>query len=451
MNFGPLVILVLGKDARTHAIVSALRRSGREVKIYVITEFRIPGLLLESEGYLIWDLCDVERVAEYARQVRPDLAVIGPEEPLGAGVVDALQALGIPCFGPHQAAARIETSKSWSRGLLDRHDLAGNPQYEVFHAEAGIEAYLHSLGEFVIKPDGLTGGKGVRVYPEHFGSFDEAYGYAVDLVRSEGVVVIEERLDGEEFSLQTITDGTSVLHCPVVQDHKRAFPGDTGPNTGGMGSYSLPDHGLPFLDQRELDVARRLNESVIAAIEDECGEPYRGVLYGGFIATASGVRLIEYNARFGDPEALNVLSLFQGDFLELALATATGTLDQVSAGFAGRATVCKYVVPLGYPGGPKERTEVTVPAALYADPNIRLYWAATELQDDGRVMLTGSRALGVVGIGDTLAEAEQRAEAAAHRIGGKVRYRSDIGTTEAVARRIEHMAQVRSRPVAHAV
>jgi phosphoribosylamine--glycine ligase len=261
-------------------------------------------------------------------------------------------------------------------------------------------------------------------------------------------VVIEERLVGEEFSLQTITDGEAVLHCPVAQDHKRAYVGDTGPNTGGMGSYSCPDGSLPFLDASDVAAARRINEATIDALGRETGTPYRGVLYGGFMAVGGGVKLIEYNARFGDPEAMNVLPVLEGDLANLLLAAATGRLGTVDAGFAAKATVCKYVVPNGYPEGTSTGGADT-DAVITADdsvlgPDLRRYWAATELADDSSVRLTGSRGLAFVGIADTLVEAEERAEQGASSVSGFVRHRSDIGTSEAVARRSAHLSGIRS-------
>jgi phosphoribosylamine--glycine ligase len=208
---------------------------------------------------------------------------------------------------------------------------------------------MEELGDFVVKPDGLTAGKGVKVFGEHLHSIDQAFAYATEVLETHPRVQIEERLEGEEFSLQTITDGRSVIHCPLVQDHKRAFAGDQGPNTGGMGSYSCADFSLPFLSDADVLQAHIISEKVIEALNAETGRPYKGVLYGGFIATADGVRLIEYNARFGDPEAMNVLPILDADFADLCFSVAEGTLGDTSWSFQSRATVCKYVVPEAYP------------------------------------------------------------------------------------------------------
>jgi phosphoribosylamine-glycine ligase len=209
-----------------------------------------------------------------------------------------------------------------------------------------------------------------------------------------------------------------------------------------MGSYSCPDGSLPFLTEEDVALARTVNEATIAALGRETGTPYRGVLYGGFMAVAGGVRLIEYNARFGDPEAMNVLPLFTGDLVELMWATSTGRLGQTKTSFETRATVCKYVVPSSYPEGSSDGGVVsTDDSALGSD--LRCYWAATELATDSSIRLTGSRGLAFVGIGDTLATAEALAERGASSVSGPVRHRGDIGTQQAMARRAEHMLQIR--------
>ena len=206
--------------------------------------------------------------------------------------------------------------------LLKEYNIQGSPEFRVFKSSEGLASYLQYLNNFVIKPDGLTGGKGVRLSGEHLSSISEAVDYANELFDKHGSVLVEEKLEGEEFSLQSITDGKSMVNCPIAQDHKRAYDGDLGPNTGGMGSYTCADFSLPFLDHTDVENAKKINLDVAKAIEKKTGHPYRGVLYGGFMATADGVRLIEYNARFADPEGMNIIPLFNSDFLEMCYAVA---------------------------------------------------------------------------------------------------------------------------------
>lgn len=451
MSSGHLKVGLIGKDGRTDAIAAMCVASTLRIRLFGLAEFRIPGLVEKCESVeVVHSLTDTEAILKWARDVRPDLVIIGPEEPLEAGAVDALREIGIACFGPARALARIESSKAWTRELVEKHSIDGNPKFCVFDEPSGIESYLEDEAAFVVKPDGLTGGKGVKLYPEHFDSRDDAIGYAKEIVAGHAKVVIEERLEGEEFSLQTITDGITFIHCPVVQDHKRAYNGDSGPNTGGMGSYSCADHSLPFLKPNEIADAKRINELVAAAIEEETGERYTGVLYGGFIATADGVKLIEYNCRFGDPEALNVLPLMQTDFVELAIAVTRHRLREVNVEFENLATVCKYVVPVDYPVAKKPGVPIKLPESAHSTPGVSVFWAACNQMNDSEVHMTGSRALAVVGAARELQEAERLAETVASDFGPDVRHRSDIGTVELVERRVAHMSDVRSGTVLHA-
>ena len=444
MPAGRKKILLVGTDARTDALAAACLASSSHPQLFAYAELRSPGLLEKCEGRVeVGAVTDVEAIVDHVRTIAPDLVIVGPEGPLGAGLVDAILELDICCFGPRRLLAQVETSKIWTRTVAARHQVPGAPRFAVVQEPGELRSVLEAFADFVVKPDGLTGGKGVKVFGEHLASIDEAAAYALEILEGDGRVLIEERLTGQEFSLMSITDGATVVHCPVVQDHKRAFDGDTGPNTGGMGSYSCADFTMPFLTDADLAQARAINEQMVRALALETGLPYQGVLYGGFMATADGVRLIEYNARFGDPEAMNVLPLLESDFVDICEAVATRRLADVPVRFAHKATVCKYVVPLSYPGGEGKAGAVSVPAAVQAIENLSYYWAAVELVD-GQPMLTGSRALAFTGIGDTLAEAEQLAERGAASVQGPVRYRRDIGTAAAVARRSEQMSALRS-------
>jgi phosphoribosylamine--glycine ligase len=444
-------VVDIGKDARTDALGRGLAASRRLGTLTSISELHPPGMLDRAARFLGGvSPTQLDPIIDFLRVAPPDLAVIGPEDPLAAGIVDRLEdELGIACFGPRSALAKVESSKCWTRELVAESGLAGNPEFRIIRRSSDIRPYLEALGEFVVKPDGLTGGKGVRVSGEHLGSMEEAVDYAAMLLDQDGVVLIEERLDGEEFSLQTITDGSTVVHCPVVQDHKRAYAGDTGPNTGGMGSYSCSDHSLPFLTAPDLKAAQEINAGMIGALGQKTRRPYRGVLYGGFMATADGVRLIEYNCRFGDPEAMNVLSVLSSDLVELCWATASGQLGRLNVRFEPRATVCKYLVPDGYPAAKVAGEAVHVPAELaaWSDPSVRVYWASVNRDaPTGQVRLTGSRSLAVLGIGATLAEAEERAESGARMVSGPLQHREDIGTRALVERRVAHMRRLRSSP-----
>lgn len=437
-------ILVAGKDARTDAIAGALAASPLTAELYALSELENPpGLLRVCKEVRRGKLTDLDWMQQATREIAPDLVVVGPEEPLAAGYVDRLEEMGIPAFGPPSELAEIESSKAWARELLEKYDIPGNPAHRAFEGSESLRDYMEELGDFVVKPDGLTAGKGVKVFGEHLHSIDQAFAYALDVLQTHPRVQIEERLEGEEFSLQTITDGDAVIHCPLVQDHKRAFAGDQGPNTGGMGSYSCADFSLPFLSDADVLQAHTISEKVIAALASETGKPYKGVLYGGFIATADGVRLIEYNARFGDPEAMNVLPILDADFAEICFAVAEGELSGVDWSFQPRATVCKYVVPEAYPQ-PSEPTKLGITPAELDEFGASWFWAACE-QHGEDVYMTSSRTGAFVGSGDSLHKAEAAAEQAAQELkqGRPIRYRGDIGTEPLIRKRIEHMQDLR--------
>jgi phosphoribosylamine--glycine ligase len=442
-------VLVLGKDGRTHCIADAISAGGGTV--YGMSDFDTPGLKRLSKQFRRARTDDVRAVLEFAKEVRPDLAVIGPEEPLAAGVVDAIQEeLGTPCVGPTKALARIESSKSFTRKLLVEYAIPGNIEHRVFDSLDGLEKYLRRLQQFVIKPDGLTGGKGVKVFGEQLDSIEHAVAYASELLaKRKGPVVVEEKLEGEEFSLQSLCDGESVIHTIPVQDHKRALEGDRGPNTGGMGSYSCEDHALPFLSREHLVEAREINARVMRALQAKTGQPYRGVLYGGFMVTAEGVRLLEYNARFGDPEAMNVLSVLNGNFLEVCEAIASGSLNRVSVEFEPKATVCKYVVPQGYPDNPVQGVAIDADSIPKSTDEVRVYYAAVN-ESEGKIFLTGSRAIALVGVASSVFLASELVERAISKIPGPLSHRRDIGTRELIQKRVSHYEHLRDPVSAYA-
>jgi len=426
-------ILVVGGGGREHAIVSALARN-QKTAIFSAMNKRNPGIAAIAKKVLLCRETDVPRVVAFARETGVDYAFIGPEAPLEAGAVDALESAGIACVGPTKAAARLETDKAFCRQLMDQHALAGRPMYRVFHSTADAVNFIREYeGDLVVKPIGLTGGKGVRIMGEQVDR-DGAIAYVKSLG---GEAVLEERLLGEEFTLQAFVDGTSLVPMPLVQDHKRAFEGDTGPNTGGMGSYSMPDHMLPFVSRRDYTAALDIMKSVVAVME-RTGNPYKGILYGQFMNTAEGPKVIEFNARFGDPEAMNVLSLLVSDLSGIVCRIAEGSLGSTTVQFDSQASVCKYLVPAGYPDSPHAGDPIT----LKKNPRALLYYANVEERAGSLVTLT-SRSLAYVGIGPTLEEAERDAEEAASSVKGAVRHRPDVGTRELLGRRIAHMEALR--------
>src|SRR5881296_3621586 len=439
-------VLVVGGGGREHAIVEALHRS--QADIYAAMSNQNPGIRRRSKDVLLGDVTDVERIVSWAKGHGIELAVIGPEAPLGNGITDALEAVAIPTVGPSREAAQLETNKEFTRALMQAHQIPGVPQFWAFDDLARFEEFVNDSDfEFVIKPLGLTGGKGVRVWGDHFSSKAEALAYGREILEKKiggtARFLVEEKLVGEEFSLQAFCDGRALVPMPLAQDHKRAYEGDKGPNTGGMGSYSDADHRLPFLTNEDFDRALETMTRTVEAMAAR-GTPFKGILYGGFMATKDGPMLLEYNVRFADPEAMNVLPILEDDFLTLCEKLVDGNLP-TTARFAGRSTVCKYVVPAGYGTTPKAGVAIDVDEARITKAGAELFYASVE-EHDGQVFTTASRSLAVVGVAESLPEAESACEAGLTHVRGNVYVRHDIGTAAAIARKVEHMRTIRSRP-----
>src|SRR3989338_5139739 len=356
-----------------------------------------PGIFPLSKNIEIGSYSDLEKIKEFAGENEIDFAFIGPEDPLSFGVVDALRDIGIESIGPTKLMARLETSKSFTRELLQKYNIDGNPNFKAFNKNNSdeIKDFMNELEGVVVKPDGLTGVKGVKVQGDHFNTKNEALDYCREVLETHPAVIVEEKLDGEEFSLQCLTDGKTVIATPPVQDHKRAYENDLGSNTGGMGSYSCENHLLPFLKKEHVNAALEITKKVAKAINEETGLYYKGVMYGGFILTKDGVKLIEYNARFGDPEAMNVLPLLKTDFASVCQSIIVQELNRIRVEFEKKATVCKYAVPKGYPDKPLKNEKIFVEKPK----NAKIYYASVEQKEDGLYM-TGSRAIAFLGIGN---------------------------------------------------
>ena len=433
-------ILLIGSGSREHAIAKAINKSSIETKLYCVSGAINPGIDKLSDGYHIANVCDCDAIVEYAKVQNVTLVIIGPEAPLEVGLADKLKEIGISVVGPTKDHAQLETSKAFTRDLIEEYKIDANPFFKRFDTMDGVLETLQKYEKkFVIKADGLCGGKGVLVWGDHLHSIDESIRHCQSLVDVGKEFVIEEKLVGEEFSLISFTDGKNFIHMPAVQDHKRAHEGDRGPNTGGMGTYSDANHSLPFLSDSDIERAKEINEKVVHALADKFGTPYQGIVYGGFMATISDIKVIEYNARFGDPEAMNLLSLLDGDFVEIAKAIATGDLDRVGTSFKNQASVCKYMVPLGYPVNSVKNFKIDI---SQCPEDVELFLGAVDFKNE-ELIGTGSRAIAVLGLGDTIVEAEAKAENGVRNIYGKLYHRPDIGTKNLINKRIKHMNMLR--------
>ena len=435
-----LRILLIGSGAREHAIARSLSLSTKKKEIYCLATNYNPGISEICSNIVVENINDPDIVKNYAKKQKIGFAIIGPENPLANGIADALSDIGIGSIGPKKSLAQVETSKSFARELLTEYKIPGCPKFKTFSNMGGVKDFLEYLGEnYVVKYDGLAGGKGVRVAGDHLHSHGEAISYCEELIEKGGTFVIEKKLIGEEFSLMSFCDGSSLSHMPAVQDHKRAYEEDMGPNTGGMGTYSDSDHSLPFLENSHIRSAQKINEKTASALKDKFGEGYKGILYGGFIATKDGVQLIEYNARFGDPEAMNILSILETDLIDICRAILDEELDKIDISFHNMATVCKYAVPDGYPDNPVKNVQIDVSGV---DNLEKLFHASVELKNE-KLIEIGSRTVAFVGTGETIWEAEKIAEDEISKVKGPLFHRKDIGTTELIQKKINHMVSLK--------
>ena len=427
-------VLLVGGGGREHAIAHAVADSA-EATLYACASNTNPGIRKLAAGYENVDETDADAVVDYAESVDATLAVIGPESALQAGVADALDAAGVYTFGPQAEEARIETDKAFQREFMQEQGIPGCPAFETFESADDAAAHLADIEfDVAVKPRGLTGGKGVRVTGDQV-THEEAIEYVRE--SGHGEWVVEERLVGEEFTVQAFVANGSVRVSPAVQDHKRAYEGDEGPNTGGMGSYSDARFELPFISGEEYDAAVDVIEATVEALDG-----YKGILYGQFMLTTEGPKVVEFNARFGDPEAMNTLPVLESGFVSL-LSAARDDEPLPELAFGAQATVCKYAVPEGYPTDPVVGAEVKIDEAGAESVGARLFYASVDARDDG-VFTTTSRSFAVVGVADSIREAEELTEAALAEAGEEgLRVRHDIGTADLLQRRVDHMREIR--------
>jgi phosphoribosylamine--glycine ligase len=414
-------VLVVGGGGREHALAWKLRQSPRVPELYCAPG---NGGIAQVATCVPIEATDVRALLAFAREKQIDFTVVGPEAPLSAGLVDLFAEHGLRAFGASRAAAELEGSKAFAKELMRRH---GIPTAEArsFTDLDAARAHVRALGApLVVKADGLAAGKGViicRTLPEAEEALAEimerrAFGAAGDRV------LVEEFLVGEEASFLAFTDGDAVVAMPASQDHKAVFDGDQGPNTGGMGAYSP----APVVTQALADeVMRTVMIPTVRAMAAE-GRPYRGVLYAGLMITKNGIRVLEYNARFGDPEAQPVLMRMQGDLLPVLEACVDGRLAQTPVAWLDDAAVCVVLASGGYPGNyPKGLPIVGLDEAA-REEGVVVFHAGTARRD-GQVVTAGGRVLGVTARGATVREAVDRAYRAAGKISFEgMHYRKDI-------------------------
>lgn len=414
-------VLVLGSGGREHALAWAIAKSPRLDSLFVAPGNGGTATIAKNVPL---DMNDADAVIGFARSENIDLVVVGPEAPLVAGVADAIRAAGIAVFGPGAQGARLEGSKSFSKEFMLAHGLP-TARYKKCTSQDEAMDYLHEVGApIVVKADGLAAGKGV-VVAEDMEEAEEAVRdcFAGDFGEAGSVVVIEEMLEGPECSMLAFLSEGKALAMPCAQDHKRAFDGDLGPNTGGMGVYSP----VPCVTL-ELEAAmQEIMQNAAAATAKEFDDAYTGVLYGGFMLTAEGPKLLEFNARFGDPETQVIMPRLESDALEAFYMVATGKLDALDLRWTDQVAVCVVLASDGYPGSyEKGKVILGIEEAEELD-GVTVFHAGTAFNQDDELVTNGGRVLNVVALADTFEDARELAYEACDKINfeGK-QYRHDI-------------------------
>lgn len=439
MNIG-----LVGSGGREHALAIQLAKKRPQDNLTIFASHFNPGMVPFSDNFIVGELGDIHSIKNTFQKFGVELAIVGPETPLMLGVVDILRENGILTFGPTRSQARLEGDKSFMRNLLEQRVGWGSPRWLLVTPSNfnSARSFIEEVGQVAVKPLGLTAGKGVRVMGVHLRDASDALADAQTWLQRDGSVLLEERLIGEEFSRMVMVSGDQIAPLPVAQDFKYALDGDRGGMTGGMGAYTMADGTLPFLLADDLASADRLIKDVVGALALETGQPYRGFLYGQFMATAKGVRLIEFNTRLGDPEGINIMSLLENDIPEILLQAASGDFQPGSVHSLHLASVVKYMVPMAYPeSGPAHPFHFDEKAVSQA--GLSLICASVKKVDMQWVTL-GSRTLALCGLGQTPGEVSQRIETLLQEMEpAGLRHRRDIGCGIILQEKISRMNRIR--------
>jgi phosphoribosylamine--glycine ligase len=414
-------VLLIGSGGREHALALSLVKSPRLTKLFIAPGN--PGTAQVGENVAV-NVSNHSAVVNFCRLMRIELVVVGPERPLVEGIVDALEAAGILAFGPTKAAAQLEGSKAFTKELCRRHSIP-TAEFERFKEREAALSYVRTRGApIVVKADGLASGKGVIIAPtlaEAEAAIESMFFGAFGSAGAE--VVIEELLEGEEISFFALSDGNRVLPFPSAQDHKRVGDGDTGPNTGGMGAYSPAPSFTPDMQAR---VMREIVTPTVDAMAKE-GAPFKGVLYAGLMISSDGPKLIEYNARFGDPETQVMLPRLESDLLLLMQQCARGNLTVSAVALSNETALTVVMAAEGYPGAPKKGTEIRGLERAARMPHVIVTHAGTR-REGKRLLADGGRVLNVTALAPNLAHAQRRAYAAVDTIDWPEGFcRRDIG------------------------
>lgn len=429
-----LKVLIVGQGGRESSIAMRLSENA---SVYAVMAHENPTIAhyvrATGGGFLIGKPTDCEKISRFAAAHGIDLAFVSSDEPLAAGVVDSLQAAGIRTVGPTRAGAQIEWDKSYAMELMGRLFPDVTPKFWVVRSQddlASAIAEIENAGmEIVVKPQGLTGGKGVKVMGAHLKDLPEAADYVRSLLaeRPEESVILMEKVDGVEFTVMVLTDGVSIIGSPATYDYPYRFDGDTGPGTGGMGAFSSNTRPLPFMAQAHYDQCLEVAKGILRALRED-GRQFSGVLNVGFFVTEKGLRFLEFNARFGDPECMNIMATLESPLLNLLTDMVERKLTDASARFSGQASVVKYLVAPEYALAPGKKHEFALDVKKIKAMGVHVFFSSAEKSEHGYVSVGNSRCVALAAQAPTIEEAAERIESAiAEGYTGDLQWRRDVG------------------------
>lgn len=438
-------VLVVGSWAKEQITIENIS-SNPDIEIFSYMDTLNPGIISLGKGYYVGNVHDIPSIVNYAKGQLIDLVIITTASPLSLGLVDELEANGILSFGPVRIAAQLESNKEFARKLLQKYMPSAIPRFGVFDNPQNAIDYADKLDwQVAVKPIGLTEGLGVRVFGEQLKDENEVKEYIRCINKTKiggsSKVIIEEKIEGEEFTVQCFVHGDRILQTPAVQDFKKLLPGEKGPNTSSMGSYSQHGHLLPFMEEEDYEKALEIIRRTLDGFHKETGRTCSGFLYGQFMMTTKGVKLIEYNFRPGDPEWMNTVILLKNNILDVILKLLHGK-DQTLY-FENQATVCKYIVPEGYPEKLYQNLEVDFDeGAIQKIVGLKHYYSCG-IDNTGKLNVGTERGIAFIAKAPTIEEANEKVEKAISLVNGIFYYRKDIGTKDLVGSKIDHVKRLR--------
>ncbi|MFO8020069.1 MAG: phosphoribosylamine--glycine ligase [Promethearchaeia archaeon] len=437
-------ILIVGSWSKEQITIENIKQK-KDLEVCAYLSTKNPEIISLVDDYTLGKFDDINGIVRFAQQKNVDLVLVTTAEPLKNGVINELEKNEIASFGPTKEAARLETDKAYTRRLMRRHNVGGAPTFEVFDNGEEATTFAEQLEwKVAVKPIGLTEGLGVKVYGDQLASPEEVKQYIhrvlVNNIGETSKVIIEERMKGEEFSIQCFVHENRVLPTPTVQDFKKLLPGGNGPNTASMGSYATTDFLLPFMQQRDFDIAMRIMRDTLEAYHSETGERTQGFLYGQFIITKNGIKLVEYNFRPGDPEWINTLSIMKNNVCDVIFKLLHG--KKVELQFEAKATVCKYIVPPKYPQELYQTLEVSFDKEEIQQNGVNIYYSCG-LDDQDRLNVGSERGISFIAKNNSIQNANKKVENAISKIEGNFKYRPDIGTKKLIEKKASKVSRLR--------